>query len=115
MENINLFINAIGTSSFDAPLLKNSTCTVGTMEEVTWRLKVVPELCNSLGTMHGGAIAAGIDLFTSAALCPHRRGILARPHHLIIRGILGTPRRFSKLECDVFAACSGGLLRPIQV
>ena len=75
MESVETFLNAIGPGTWDAHLLANSRCTLATKESVLFELTVVPEICNGLGTMHGGAIATAIDLFTSAALCPHRRGI----------------------------------------
>ncbi|ORY76304.1 HotDog domain-containing protein [Protomyces lactucae-debilis] len=69
IEAIKWFIRMIGeTDTFDQAILKSTEVVSAGLDKTVFRVKVLPEQCNSLGSMHGGALATAIDLLTSCAI-----------------------------------------------
>ena len=86
IKAIERFFKAVGDASYDHSILKNSKCLSAEKAQTVFELIVTDELCNSLGSMHGGmalvtaryqgltesgALATAIDLFTVSHFMLH--------------------------------------------
>lgn len=73
-SKLNAFLDVVRkVPTYDAPFL-NAEVVSSSKDETVFALIVGPELCNSLGSMHGGAIATAIDFFTTCSIAPASRG-----------------------------------------
>ncbi|BFZ55311.1 hypothetical protein PYCC9005_002351 [Savitreella phatthalungensis] len=72
-DDIQSFINHLGDETYDRNIVSASEVVSANGNEAVFRTEVRAGLVNSLGAMHGGAVATAIDLFTSCALVPQCR------------------------------------------
>lgn len=54
IETVNGFLEAVGTAGYDLQIIQCSRCISANKEETVFELTLPLELCNSLGSMHGG-------------------------------------------------------------
>lgn len=104
-DDIKSFLNHLGDETYDRAICQATEVVKATKDEATFRLEVTTNLTNSLGAMHGGAIATTIDLLTSAALVPHCRDGFWEMGPGVSRHLAATYLRPAKLGAKVLFEC----------
>lgn len=51
---VNDFFRAVGDAGYDHSIIKTTECVSANKKETVFALTVTIDLCNSLGSMHGG-------------------------------------------------------------
>lgn len=97
------------------------SASLGPPTQVTFRMTVAPELCNRLGTLHGGCAATLVDVLTSTVLLAlDQPGSVSRSlalkyvraapmgsDVLIVNELVHVGRKLALVKCEIRRADTG--------
>ena len=104
-DDIKSFLNHLGDETYDRAITQAVEVIEANENAAKFRLTVTTNLTNSLGAMHGGAIATSIDLLTSAAIVPHCRDGFWEMGPGVSRNLAVTYLRPAQLGAKVIFDC----------